>query len=85
MGTINVKEKAHALAVPISAVRKDNDGEFVLAVENGLLVRKPVGVVRTWSRGELAEVKGLDAGMMVVAAPLPGLTAGQAVKLIQSR
>jgi RND family efflux transporter MFP subunit len=85
MGTINVKEKAHALAVPISAVRKDNDGEFVLAVENGLLVRKPVGVVRTWSRGELAEVKGLDAGMVVVAAPLPGLTAGQAVKLIQSR
>ena len=71
--------------MPISAVRKDNDGEFVLAVENGLLVRKPVGVVRTWSRGELAEVKGLDAGMMVVAAPLPGLTAGQAVKLIQSR
>ena len=85
MGTINVKEKAHALAVPISAVRKDNDGEFVLAVENGLLVRKPVGVVRTWSRGELAEVKGLDAGMVVVAAPLPGLMAGQAVKLIQSR
>lgn len=85
MGTINVKEKAHALAVPISAVRRDNEGEFVLAVENGMLVRKPVGVVRTWSRGELAEVKGLDAGMVVVAAPLPGLTAGQAVKLIQSR
>ena len=85
MGTINVKEKAHALAVPIAAVRKDNDGEFVLAVENGVLVRKPVGVVRTWSRGELAEVKGLDAGMVVVAAPLPGLAAGQAVKLVETR
>ena len=85
MGTINVKEKAHALAVPISAVRKDNDGEFVLAVENGVLVRKPIGVVRTWSRGELAEVKGLDAGMVVVAAPLPRLVAGQPVKVTEAR
>ena len=33
----------------------------MLAVENGVLVRKPVGAVRTWSRGELVEVKGLDA------------------------
>jgi RND family efflux transporter MFP subunit len=85
MGTINVKEKAHALAVPVAAVRKDADGEFVLALEAGTLVRKPVGVVRTWSRGELAEVKGLDAGMTVVSAPLPGLTAGQAVKLVATR
>jgi multidrug efflux system membrane fusion protein len=84
-GTINVKEKAHALAVPISAVRKDSEGEFVLALENGTLVRKPVGVVRTWSRGELAEVKGLDADMVVVAAPLPGLAAGQAVKVVETR
>jgi RND family efflux transporter MFP subunit len=84
-GAINVKEKAHALAVPIAAVRKDDAGEFVLAVENDALVRKPVGVVRTWSRGELAEVKGLDAGMVVVAAPLPGLAAGQAVKLVDAR
>ncbi|HYD07918.1 MAG TPA: efflux RND transporter periplasmic adaptor subunit [Reyranella sp.] len=85
MGTINVKEKSHALAVPVSAVRKDSEGEFVLTVENGTLVRKPVGVVRTWSRGELAEVKGLDAGMTVVAAPLPGLAAGQPVKVVETR
>jgi RND family efflux transporter MFP subunit len=84
-GTINVKEKDHALAVPVGAVRKDAEGEFVLTVENGTLVRKPVGVVRTWSRGELAEVKGLEAGMVVVAGPLPGLAAGQAVKVIEAR
>jgi RND family efflux transporter MFP subunit len=84
-GAINVKEKAHALAVPIAAVRKDDGGEFVLAVENNTLVRKTVGVVRTWSRGELAEVKGLEAGIVVVAAPLPGLAAGQAVKLVDAR
>jgi RND family efflux transporter MFP subunit len=85
MGTINVKEKAHALAVPVSAVRKDGEGEFVLALENGTLVRKPVGVIRTWSRGELAEVKGLDAGVTVVSAPLPGLVAGQAVRVVETR
>lgn len=84
-GTINVKEKSHALAVPVSAVRKDAEGEFVLVLENGTLVRKPIGIVRTWSRGELAEVKGLDAGMVVVSAPLPGLTAGQAVKVVETR
>ena len=84
-GTIAVKEKAHALAVPAAAMRKDNEGDFVLTVEDAILVRKPVGAVRTWSRGELVEVKGLDAGMVVVAAPLPGLKAGQAVKIVETR
>ena len=84
-GAIAVKEKAHALAVPAAAMRKDDEGDFVLTVENAILVRKPVGAVRTWSRGELVEVKGLDAGMVVVAAPLPGLKAGQAVKIVETR
>ena len=59
-------------------------GDFVLAVENGQLVRKPVGAVRTWSRGELVEVKGLEAGLRIVSAPLPGLKAGQRVKVIET-
>ncbi|MCA0305027.1 MAG: efflux RND transporter periplasmic adaptor subunit [Proteobacteria bacterium] len=84
-GAVVVAEKGHALAVPIVSVRKDDQGEFVLAVEGDRLVRKPVGVVRTWSRGELAEVKGLESGMTVIAAPLPGLRAGQPVKLLQAR
>lgn len=84
-GTIAVKEKAHALAVPAAAMRKDGEGDFVLAIDNDVLVRKPVGAVRTWSRGELVEVKGLEAGMTIVAAALPGLKAGQAVKLVEAR
>lgn len=83
MGSINVQEKSHALAVPAAAMRKDDQGDFVLAVENGALVRKPVGAIRTWSRGELVEVKGLDAGMRIVSAPLPGLKAGQRVKVVE--
>ena len=66
-------------------MRKDDEGDFVLAVENNVLVRKPVGAVRTWSRGELVEVKGLEAGMVVVAAPLPGLQAGRAVTIVETR
>jgi RND family efflux transporter MFP subunit len=84
-GTVTVMEKSHALAVPASAMRKDEQGDFVLVIENGVLVRKPVGAVRTWSRGELVEVKGLDSSMTVVSAPLPGLRAGQKVKLIENR
>ena len=83
-GTVTVAEKGHALAVPAIAVRKDDDSAYVLAVESGTLVRKPVGAVRTWSRGELVEVKGLESGMTVVAAPLPGLKAGQAVKVLEA-
>jgi RND family efflux transporter MFP subunit len=84
-GTVAVAEKGHALAVPAAAMRKDAEGDYVLAVENDILVRKPVGAVRTWSRGELVEVKGLESGMTVVSAPLPGLKAGQRVKILQAR
>ena len=84
-GTVAVAEKGHALAVPVAAMRKDAEGDYVLAVENDTLVKKPVGAVRTWSRGELVEVKGLEAGMTVVSAPLPGLKAGQRVKVLQAR
>lgn len=85
MGTVNVQEKSHALAVPASAMRKDDQGDFVLAIESGALLRKPVGAVRTWSRGELVEVKGLESGMQIVSAPLPGLRAGQRVKVIETK
>ena len=84
-GSVMVQEKGHALAVPSSAMRKDDQGEYVLVIENDVLVRKPVGAVRTWSRGELVELKGLESGMTVVSAPLPGLRAGQRVKLAETR
>ena len=84
-GTVIVQEKDHALAVPASAMRKDDQGDYVLVVDNGTLVRKPVGAVRTWSRGELVEVKGLESGLTVVSAPLPGLKAGQQVKVLETR
>jgi RND family efflux transporter MFP subunit len=85
MGTVVVQEKGHALAVPAAAARKDDQGDYVLVVQNDELVRRPIGVVRTWLRGELVEAKGLEAGLLVVAAPLPGLKPGQKVKLVEHR
>jgi RND family efflux transporter MFP subunit len=85
MGSVVVAEKGHALAVPAAAMRKDDQGDYVLAAENGVLVKKPVGAVRTWSRGELVEVKGLESGMTIVSAPLPGLKARQPVKILEAR
>ena len=85
MGSVVVAEMGNALSVPAAAMRKDDQGDYVLAVENNVLARKPVGAVRTWSRGELVEVKGLESGMTIVSAPLPGLKAGQAVKVLEAR
>lgn len=84
-GTVVVQEVDRALAVPKVAVRSDGQGDHVLALENGFLVRKPVTALRSWSRGELMEVGGLEAGMMVVAAALKGLEPGQAVKVLELR
>lgn len=84
-GTVVVQEVDRALAVPKVAVRSDGQGDHVLALEKGVLVRKPVTVVRSWSRGELIEVEGLEAGMTIVAAALRGLKPGQAVKVLELR
>lgn len=40
--TIRTAKSEQALLVPISAVNTDKDGDFVYAVENGIVVRKPV-------------------------------------------
>ena len=84
MGRVTIAETARAFAVPAAAMRKDDAGSFILAVVDGALVRKPVEMVRTWLRGELVEVNGLEEGQLIIAAPLPGLKAGQRVKTVET-
>ncbi|MCX7360545.1 MAG: efflux RND transporter periplasmic adaptor subunit [Alphaproteobacteria bacterium] len=84
MGKVTIAETERAFAVPAAAMRKDDAGSFVLAVVDGALARKPVEMVRTWLRGELVEVKGLEECQLIVAAPLPGLKAGQRVKTVET-
>ena len=70
------RRRAMRSPCPRRPCARTTQGDYVLAVENGTLVRKPVGAVRTWSRGELVEVKGLECGHDSRRGPLPGLKAG---------
>ena len=65
-------------------MRKDDQGDFVLAVEARRLIRKPVGAVAPGIAASWVEVKGLESGLRIVSAPLPGLKAGQRVKVIRA-
>jgi len=78
-GEAVVAEAAGAIALPPAALRKDDDGDFVLAVADGQLVRRKVVRGPAWARGDLVQVDGLNPGEVVVTGPLPGLKAGTAV------
>ena len=82
-GNITVVEKADAHAVPAAALREDAEGQFVLKLADGTLVRQGVEVVQEWERGRLVEVTGLANGDVVVAAPLDDLEAGAAYTLVE--
>jgi multidrug efflux pump subunit AcrA (membrane-fusion protein) len=82
-GQITVAEKADAHAVSAAALREDADGQFVLKLVDGTLVRQGVEVVQEWDRGRLLEVTGIAAGDVIVSAPLDELTAGDAYTLVE--
>lgn len=82
-GQITVVEKAGAIAVPAQALREDAEGEFVLKLDNGALVRQGVEAGTAWDRGALVEVTGLNAGDVVITAPLTELSAGEAYEIVE--
>jgi len=82
-GSIVVDEAKDALAVPLSALREDKQGDFVLAVADGKLVRQAVEKGRQWSTGNLVHIlSGLKAGDVVVTGRLPELEPGTAVTIV---
>ena len=82
-GFITIVEKEGAHGLPASALREDADGNFVLVLGDGVLVRKGVEVVGEWDRGRLMEVTGLEEGDVVVSAALPDLSADEAFVLVE--
>lgn len=81
IGEIVVAEQANALAVPAAAIREDAEGNHVLRLEDGLLVRQEVEPGATWN--QVVEVTaGLAVGDIVVDAPLPELTAGDQLQMV---
>lgn len=82
-GEITVAEQADAIAVPLAAIREDADGNYVLKLSNGTLIRQAVEVGDAWDRGRLVEVTGLTIGDSVVTAPLTELSVGQAYEIVE--
>ncbi|HEY0837444.1 MAG TPA: efflux RND transporter periplasmic adaptor subunit [Azospirillum sp.] len=82
-GEAIVAEAADAIALPATALRRDEEGDFVLAVANGQLVRRKVVRGPVWERGDLVQVDGLERGAVVVTGPLPGLKPGVAVTVAE--
>lgn len=83
-GLITVTEQADALSVPATALREDAEGIYVLKVENGEVVRQAIEQGSAWNRGRAIEVvSGLEAGDIVVAAPLTELEAGDKIEMIE--
>lgn len=79
-GEIVVAEAESAMAVPREAIRSEN-GDHVLAIEEGKLLRRDVSVGEDWGGG-LVQVEGLDPGAQVVTVGLGGLEPGEAVELV---
>lgn len=81
---INTATVKQVLLVPVSAVNTDKDGDFIYAVENGLVVRKPVetGI----SSDAYIEVKtGIADSAQVLTEITTGITEGMAVTAIPAQ
>lgn len=82
-GSVVVDEAKDAIAVPSAALREDKQGDFVLTVADGKLVRQPIEKGKQWTTGNLVQiVSGLKAGDIVVTGRLPDLEPGTAVTIV---
>jgi RND family efflux transporter MFP subunit len=73
-GSILVRERKDIFVLPVSALREDGEGEFVLKLDGGKLVRQSVEVGERWNGGDAVEISvGVKAGDTIVTAPLPAL------------
>ncbi len=78
---VSTAKVEQTLIVPVSAVNTDVDGDFVYAVENGFVVRKPVTTGISDSMNiEITE--GLAEGDQVMTEVSAGITEGMAVSAV---
>jgi len=83
-GQIVVDRIEQAIAVPTDSIRRDQQGAYVLRIENGKLLRQPIEIGSLWAEDMTRILSGLDVGQKVVTAPLPALHAGDAVELVEN-
>ncbi|WP_374536008.1 efflux RND transporter periplasmic adaptor subunit [Chitinimonas taiwanensis] len=82
-GEATLAQVEHAATLPFSAIREmDGKAPFVLAVENGKIVTRPIKLGLLNDLTKQAEISaGLKPGAVVVIAKIENLKPGQAVKL----
>ncbi|MCT9000582.1 MULTISPECIES: efflux RND transporter periplasmic adaptor subunit [Chelativorans] len=81
-GSILVRQEEDVLAIPQTALRDDEEGQHVLKITDGKLVRRPVELGPIWDGGRLVEItSGIVAGDTVLSAPLPELQADMPVTI----
>lgn len=82
-GQITVASMDDAIAIAMTAIREDAEGQFVLKLVDGSVQRQAVEVGNAWDRGRIVEVTGLAAGDTVVTAPLAELADGDAYEIVE--
>ena len=85
VGQITLNEKANAIAVNESAIRFDEtDNPYVFKIANDTVVQQAVSLGGYWGEKQQVEIiSGLESGDVIVVLPLPGLSSGDAVQLIE--
>ncbi len=83
VGLIVVEEAPGSLAVPAAALREDAEGNHLLEVADGRLVRRPIETDGDWAGGLVRLTAGVEAGQTVVTAPLPSLNDGDAAVIVE--
>jgi len=77
--------RASLLALPVSAVRTDKPAPYVQAVENGVVVHKPVELGARGAAGNdsVVAVRGLEEGAVIVRGEIGALREGTKVRFTQ--
>lgn len=84
LGEVVLREEPAALILPVEALIKYGEQNFVMEIEGDKAVKTPVGDLETWKNGALVQIgSGLQAGDVVLVRPLSGVDDGTLVKLEQ--
>jgi membrane fusion protein (multidrug efflux system) len=75
--------KANAIAIPLKAVQKSEQGDYVFVVENGIAKRKVVKQGATYNN-QTEIVSGLAAGDQLIVSGASDIEDGDKVKVLQS-
>lgn len=80
IGRIVVGEQENAIAVPVSALRHDSEGDHVLVIADGKATRRPITIGARWDGGRVLEIaSGLAEGDTVITADLSQIEHGTPV------